>query len=175
MRFRLSLLLLFALPGLVSCASGPAAPAYVDVAEISASGEVPEAPAIASAGQPDEAALRAFADAGYSAVIDLRGPQEDRGLDDEKATVEGLGMDYIALPITGRDALSFESASELDAILQGIDGPVLVHCGSGNRVGALLALRHSSQGAGDEAALELGRNAGLTGLEGLVKERLAEK
>jgi len=51
----------------------------------------------------------------------------------------------------------------------------LLHCGSGNRVGALLALLKSSQGASDEAALEYGISAGLTGLEPVVRARLAAK
>jgi len=51
---------------------------------------------------------------------------------------------------------------------------VLVHCGSGNRVGALLALRASLDGADDEKALALGREGGLSSLEGVVRERLDE-
>jgi len=38
-----------------------------------------------------------------------------------------------------------------------------------------LALRESLNGASDEAALAYGRAAGLTGLEDVVRERLAEK
>jgi hypothetical protein len=51
----------------------------------------------------------------------------------------------------------------------------LLHCGSGNRVGALLALRESQDGADDESALEYGRSAGLTKLEPVVIKRLEEK
>lgn len=46
---------------------------------------------ITTAGQPSHAALSAAAEAGYKSVIDLRAPNEDRGLD-EKAAVESLGM-----------------------------------------------------------------------------------
>jgi protein tyrosine phosphatase (PTP) superfamily phosphohydrolase (DUF442 family) len=70
--------------------------------------------------------------------------------------------------------MSFATAEKLDAILAEADGPVLVHCGSGNRVGALLALRASINGASDEEALELGRQAGLTRAEAVVLERLDE-
>ena len=38
---------------------------------------------------------------------------------------------------------------------------MLLHCASGNRVGALLALAAAEDGASDDAALELGRRAGL--------------
>lgn len=140
------------------------------------SGEVtlPESGAVSTA-QPNAEALRVAALAGFVAVIDLRGSNEDRGFD-EKAEVEALGMTYQSLPIVGEAAISFDNASELDQLLARIDGPVLLHCGSGNRVGALFALREKLHGASDEAALAKGRVAGLTSpeLEAVVVERLAE-
>ena len=60
-------------------------------------------------------------------------------------------------------------------MLESYDGPVLIHCASSNRVGALLALRESLRGASDEEALEFGKQAGMTRLEPLVKERLADE
>ncbi len=128
---------------------------------------------ITAAGQPNENGLRELADSGYVAVIDLRTEGEDRGLD-EQAVVESLGMDYVSLPIEGRGAISFENAAKLDQILAKYDQPVLVHCGSSNRVGALLALREKMNGADDEDALAFGKSAGMTSLEDTVKSRLAE-
>ena len=127
---------------------------------------------ITSAGQPDEAAFKVFADSGYAAVIDLRTNGEERGLD-EQVVVERLGMDYVSLPIGG-DGISFDNARVLDKLLSGYDRPVLVHCASGNRVGALLALRASLNGADDAAAIELGKQGGLTRLEPKVREILSE-
>lgn len=131
-------------------------------------------PGVTTAGQPDAASLEALADAGYTAVIDLRTPEEDRGFD-EKGTVEKLGMRYISLPISGGDGVTFENASRLDETLAGIDGPVLLHCASSNRVGALLTLREVLKGAKEEEALELGTEAGLKSLRGTVEERLSER
>ena len=131
------------------------------------------AEAITAAGQPNENGLKELADSGYAAVIDLRAEGEDRGLD-EKAVVESLGMDYISLPIEGRGAISFENAAKLDRILGKYEEPVLVHCGSSNRVGALFALREKMNGADDEDALAFGKLAGMTSLEDTVKLRLAE-
>jgi uncharacterized protein (TIGR01244 family) len=128
---------------------------------------------ITAAGQPNENGLKELADSGYAAVIDLRTEGEDRGLD-EQAVVESLGMDYVSLPIAGRGALNLENAEKLDHILSQYDEPVLVHCGSSNRVGALFALREKTNGADDEDALAFGRSAGMTSLEDTVKERLAE-
>jgi len=126
---------------------------------------------ITSAGQPDEAALKVFAEQGYKTVIDLRTEGEDRGIDEAKV-IEGLGMDYLILPI-GRDSISFDSARALDQLIENAEGPVLIHCGSGNRVGALLALRKSLSGADDETALEYGREGGMTSLESKVQEILS--
>jgi uncharacterized protein (TIGR01244 family) len=130
------------------------------------------APGITAAGQPNAEGLSELADNGYAAVIDLRTEDENRGID-EQSIVESLGMDYVSLPIADRDAINFDNAATLDQVLSRYDEPVLVHCGSGNRVGALFALREKMNGATDEDALAFGRSAGMTGLEDTVKKRLA--
>ena len=124
-----------------------------------------------SAGQPDVAVLSTFAAAGYVAVIDLRTDKEDRGFN-EPATIMGLGMSYVSMPIGSETDINFEKAAELDKILSGFDGPVLVHCASGNRVGALFALREKANGATNEEALAAGKTAGMTGLEPVVSKVL---
>lgn len=146
----------------------------VDLERVVELGTVSPVDGITSAGQPDKAALKVFADSGYATVIDMRGREEDRGFD-EAAFVENQGMHYVAFPIASEDDVSFDSARKLDDLLQSSAGPVLVHCASGNRVGALLALRASLHGADDEDALKLGRDGGLTRLEPVVRERLAER
>lgn len=150
-----------------------ASPLKVDLEQVVVTGVVQPVGGITSAGQPDAAAFKVFAENDYAAVIDLRTEGESRGLD-EKSVVEGLGMDYVSLPI-GRDGISFESAEALDKLIDSYDEPVLVHCGSANRVGALLALRASQQGADIDAAIEIGKNGGLTRLEPQVREVLKEK
>lgn len=129
---------------------------------------------ITAAGQPNENGLKELAQSGYAAVIDLRTTEEDRGLDEEKL-VEGLGMSYVSLPIAGPDAINFENAKKLDQILGRFDRPVLIHCGSSNRVGALLTLREKLNGADDEKALAFGRSAGMTSLEETVSARISKE
>ena len=152
----------------------PAARLKADLEQVVKLGTVSPVDGITAAGQPDEAGFQVFADAGYTTVIDMRAEDEDRGLD-EPAFVEALGMRYVWFPIASEDDVSFDRARELDELLQRYPGPVLVHCTSSNRVGAMLALRASLNGAGVEEALAIGRDAGLTRLEGLVKKRLKEK
>jgi uncharacterized protein (TIGR01244 family) len=127
---------------------------------------------ITAAGQPSAAALSAAAAAGYKSVIDLRALTEDRGFD-EKATVEGLGMSYVSLPVDGAAGVSFANADALDKLLADLPKPVLLHCASSNRVGALLALRAKAGGADTDAALELGVANGLGSLKGAVETKLA--
>ncbi|MCH8100138.1 MAG: hypothetical protein IIB74_06850 [Proteobacteria bacterium] len=145
----------------------------VDLQAVVASGDVHPVDGISAAGQPDADAFKVFADSGYVAIIDLRAEHEPRGLD-EQAVVEGLGMDYVLMPIVDAAAINFDNARRLDELLKQYDGPVLIHCGSSNRVGALLALRASLNGADDEGALQVGRDGGLTGLEVRVIEVLGE-
>ena len=146
----------------------------VDLEQVVELGTVSPVDGITAAGQPDEAALEVFADAGYSTVIDLRGTEEDRGFD-EAAVVDDLGLHYVTLPIAGKDAISFDNARKLDGLLDEYPGPVPENCASRNGAGALLALRASLEGADDETALALGRQGGLTSLEGIVRERREQK
>lgn len=127
-----------------------------------------------STGQPDAEILALAKEAGFTTVVDMRRPTEDRGMD-EAAEVAALGMRYIALPVDGANGVTYDNAAELDKILAAADGPVLLHCASGNRVGALHALSKKMAGASSEDALAAGKAAGLTRLEPVVVERLQEK
>jgi len=134
-------------------------------------------------GQPSMADLKALKAQGVTMVINLRAPGEVTKHDDpavaakfnfdEAALVRSLGMTYMSLPIASADDLTTQSAELLDAALGGADGKVLLHCGSGNRAGALMALRaYHISGMAPEAALEAGKAAGLTKLEPAVRARL---
>ena len=131
-------------------------------------------PGLHTGGQPTAEDLERLKAEGIRTVIDLRAPGEERGYD-QAAEVRRLGMDYIALPIAGKDDITPANAAALHALLEERDGQVLLHCASGNRVGALLALAAVQvDGASPEEALALGRAAGLKSLEPVVMERLAK-
>ena len=74
-------------------------------------------PGITTSGQPREADLEALSERGVVTVIDLRGENEDRGFDEQHA-VEALGMKYVSLPVVGPDAVNFDNAAALDALLK---------------------------------------------------------
>ena len=120
----------------------------------------------------DLPALRA---AGIRHVINLAPAAETPGFD-EAGAVRAAGMRYDTLPIAGAGDLDRDAVVAFDRLLQAADGPTLVHCASGNRVGALAALRAAwLHGADEEAAVEEGRRWGLRGLEGEVRGRLARE
>ena len=126
-------------------------------------------------GQPSADDLQRLAESGVRYVINLRPAAEQTGYD-ESAAVQAEGMEYHNLPVAGAADISFANAQALDALLAEIgDEPVLLHCASGNRVGALMALRAAMQGQDDEAAIAEGRRWGMTRLEPLVRQRLQEQ
>lgn len=122
-----------------------------------------------SAGQPGPEQLRQLAAAGVRTVVNLCGAGECDW--DEAAVVEENGMRYVHLPVCGPEDVCVERAKALDKVLaEPGNYPLVVHCGSGNRVGALFALRaRACRGCSPEEALEAGKQAGLTGLEPHVR------
>lgn len=144
-----------------------------EAAELLPNGRQPMADLL-TGGQPDPGQLEELAWLGYRTVIDLRPAGERGALADEPAMVEALGMRYVRLPVAGADGLTDGNVRALDELLDDPEAyPVVIHCASGNRVGALLALRAArTEGAEPEAALQLGLDAGLTRLEPAVRELL---
>lgn len=121
-------------------------------------------------GQPTPDQLRAAAEAGYKMVVELQTAGEP-GVAEVESTAKELGLDYVHIPIAGTDGLDEKNARALDDALEKGDqeGKVMVVCRSGNRVGALFALRaHYVDGASPDKALAIGEQAGLRSLRGPV-------
>ncbi|MEM7084091.1 MAG: sulfur transferase domain-containing protein [Pseudomonadota bacterium] len=127
------------------------------------------------AGQPSAANLDAAKLLGVTTVINARAPREMRW--DEQAYVESMGIDYYSIPISrASDTLDAEA---LNAITQRIEqgDSVLLHCASGNRVSAWVAVYLVEQhDLTVEDALVIARKTGLTsaGLERRVRRYLTD-
>jgi len=122
-------------------------------------------------GQPSPEQISEIAARGFNTVINLRTEAETPNTD--AAFVESLGMAYIAIPIGGAEDLNEENAKRLAQALDEAEEPILLHCGSGNRVGALIALKaYYVDGETAEAAFAAGQHAGMTRLEPVVREKL---
>lgn len=129
-----------------------------------------------TSGQPSPEQFRKLNGAGFRRIIDLRPAAEDHGFD-EPASAAAAGLEYLSLPVAGEADLTLANVRKLDQWLADPAQPMtLLHCGSSNRVGALLALRAGwLQKVEAPAALDVGRAAGLTGLEAAVSKLLARK
>jgi uncharacterized protein (TIGR01244 family) len=123
-------------------------------------------PGLLTSGQISQAQLDALAQGGYTTFVSLRPPTEE-GADWEEAYAAQRGVSFTRIPVAHAAGLTRENVEALDRVLKAAgDGKTVLYCGSGNRVGALLALRAAwLQGATPEQAMALGRAAGLTSLE----------
>ncbi len=123
-------------------------------------------------GQPTLEQLDGLPAQGVRTVIDLRADDEDRGYD-EAAELQRRGLRYLRLPIAGKQDLTPANAAALKRLLQENGDGVLLHCASGNRVGALLALMAAQEERLSPAqAMALGEQAGLKSLTPVVAEKL---
>ena len=174
------MVLAWAALSIIGCAHAPSATPAAHAAEVAA--PPPSAaplqlfeplPGLLTSGQPapqDWAQIRAR---GVTTVINLRTPGELAGRD-EKAEVEAVGMRYIDIPVAHADGINGDNARLLhDALAPSHGRGVLVHCATGNRAGSLLALEQRDfDGLAPQAALELGRKAGVTRMEPVLKKAL---
>lgn len=141
--------------------------------------EMPALPQIAepakgvfTSGRLTEADVASIQRSGIREVIDLTLDSETPDFD-EAAVARSQGLVYRNLPIKGADSLSMENVLAFDAMLRSAKRPVLVHCASSNRVGAMAALKAAwVDGATTEDAIAIGKSWGLKGLEAEVKTRL---
>jgi hypothetical protein len=90
--------------------------------------------------------------------------------------VKDAHLTYINIPIDGPASLSKARADQLWQVLSQAKGGVLVHCVTGNRCGAMLALTEAwCQHRDVEEAIAFGKQAGLSTMEPAVRELLAQK
>lgn len=151
-------------PGCASATYPTALPTVADA--------VSPAPGIVSAGRLDADDISRVRDAGIRHVIDLTLDAETPDFD-EAAAVRAAGLLYSNLPLRGAVDLTRENVMAFDAIVRDAKRPVLVHCASGNRVGAMAALRAAwVDGKEADEAIAIGRTWGLKGLEEEVRRRI---
>lgn len=119
------------------------------------------APGIITAAQPSAGQLTALAAAGVRTVVDLRTPAESRGFN-EPATAQGAGLAYHNVPVIPGAIQDGQFDTVRQLLADTASQPVLLHCASANRVGALLIpyLMLDEQRPEDEA-LRIARDVGL--------------
>lgn len=129
-------------------------------------------PGIVTGGIPSAANLQEAKQAGYRTIVSLL-PQAESG--DEATAVAELGLDFVSIPVAGPDDLTEDNARKLGDVLASPSArPLILHCASGNRAGALFALHaFYVEGKSAEQALAVGEAAGLTKLRDQVQAKLA--
>ena len=122
---------------------------------------------ILAAGQPTGEQLQVLAEEGYKTVIDLRPDSEPRGYD-EIGAAKANGLTYVNIPVAGA-TLDKAAIDRFVAELDKAERPVIVHCASSNRVGALYYAWLRAKGMPREEALAKGKAAGLKSPELIEK------
>lgn len=112
-------------------------------------------------GQPTPDELAQAKTRGIAVVVTLREPTE---IDwDERQAVEKLGLKFHQLAFSGPDTLTDAILDQsLKLLAKSAQQPVLLHCGSANRVGAIWAAHRAlNDGLEIEDALEEAKEVGL--------------
>lgn len=112
-------------------------------------------------GQPTEAEFAIAKERGIQVVVNLR---TDGEIDwDEAAVVEQLGLEYEHIPFRAPETLTDEVFDNVrDVMRQADEKPVMIHCGSANRVGAVwLTHRVLDEDVPLEQATEEAKEVGL--------------
>lgn len=129
------------------------------------------------AGQPNVADFQEFKKRGVKSVLNLR-TKEEMSFDEGK-TLKELGLEYHHVPIASPDALTDENFDKLRKLLNEKEQrPLLLHCASANRVGAVwLAYRTLDGGLPYEDALSEAKTVGLKApaLEAKAKDYIAKQ
>ncbi len=132
-----------------------------------------DAAGVITSGQPSDDALRAHIADGRTIIISLR-TEGEPGQETEAITIAEAGGRFERLPVAGADGLTRENVEALHALLVS-PGETLLHCGSSNRAGAMLALHaFLYEGASREEALAIGEAAGMRSLRAAVEARIDE-
>ncbi|WP_448501607.1 TIGR01244 family sulfur transferase [Sphingomonas sp.] len=109
---------------------------------------------------------------GYKAIVNNRPDGEEAGQPDDatmRAAAEAAGLNYHAIPIT-HAGFSHPQIDAMADALESAGGPVLAYCRSGTRSANLWALAAAKRGATPDevAAKAAGAGYDLTGLRPLL-------
>ena len=157
---RLAHVLPFLLPPLLllpAAASAGEIPPSVDAALIPVYRVIESG--VATAGQPSPEALGKLKEMGFRTVVNLRTEQE--GAAAERAVVEAQGLRYVLVPVSPA-TFSLADVEAVETVLADAAArPVLLHCASSNRVGAVWAVIQARKGKSLAEAEAAGVEAGM--------------
>lgn len=122
--------------------------------------------------QPSEEALAQLAAQGYKTVLSTRTESELSW--DEKAKVESLGMTFVRIPMENPvTKITDEEVNNFAELMKTGERPMVLHCGSGNRVAGLWAVwLVEHENVEPTEALQQAEQAGMTSTRNVVGKRL---
>lgn len=142
---------------LVGCESTPPTPEAIEIAGVR---NLAQAGDVYIAGRPDADGLAALKARGVATVIDLRQAGEVSQSDLDAA--EQAGLVRVHLPMTSSGITDEQAKTFLEVMKKHAGRPVLIHCGGGNRAGAMYGLYLGATGkCTPEEALTRARLAGM--------------
>lgn len=113
------------------------------------------------ASQPNPSDFEQAKKGGVKTVINLRHHSEISDFDEAKV-ISDLGLAYHNVPWNGPDELTDERFDEVRKLLREAERPILLHCSSANRVGAMwLAYRAVDDGIPVDEALAEAKIVGI--------------
>ncbi|HET8671625.1 MAG TPA: protein tyrosine phosphatase family protein [Candidatus Saccharimonadales bacterium] len=116
----------------------------------------------ATGGQPSEQGFSKLAANGFRSVLNLRTAAEGVDLEKERTLVEKSGMRYLHIPVVGSAPRAEQADEFIRVVKEKAYHPMLIHCGSANRVGAFMMIyRVVEQGWSEEKAEEEAVKIGL--------------
>ncbi|MGI9450492.1 MAG: protein tyrosine phosphatase family protein [Geminicoccaceae bacterium] len=129
------------------------------------------APYIGTAGLIADAGFEEAKRLGFRTVINLNTAEE--GATEEDGRVREAGLGYVSIEVATKAPTSAEVEAFAGHVNDPENYPILVHCVSSNRVGAMWALYRAATGIPGEIAIQEGRTVGLKpSREAAVREQL---
>ena len=133
---------------------------------------------IATGGQPSEQAFGKLAANGFRSVLNLRTASEGVDVQKERTMAEQAGMRYIHIPVVGSAPRAEQADEFIRVVREKANHPMLIHCGSANRVGAFVMIyRVVELGWSEEKAQEEAVKIGLRSeeLKKFAREYIAQQ
>ncbi len=91
---------------------------------------------LSAAGQLTPEELQQAAAKGFKSVVNLRSPEEAGFRSNEQQEAEAAGLHYVNVPFKSTEAGDGLTGKVLEE-LEGLPGPILLHCAAGSRASAL--------------------------------------
>ena len=129
------------------------------------------APYVGTSGVVAEGGFEEAKRLGFRTVINLNTAEE--GAAEEGGLVRGAGLGYVSIEVATKAPTPAQVEAFAGYVNDPENYPILVHCMSSNRVGAMWALYRAANGIPGEIAIQEGRTVGLKpSREAAVREQL---